>query len=200
MDQKIVLAAVGAASFIGGGLVGYFAAKQTLEKSIDERVENEVAKTKYFYELRAGKYLGPLPDTSDWRKEAEIFEQKVMEAPKGEIVAYHKIVMNEDYGNVTPPDDEEEVSVIECIVDEDFAQNDSGFEQKWYSYWEDGVVTDEETNEVVDPEFTIGLGEPPFGEKTMDPDLAHVRNNELQIEFEITRQQGKYGDIHGDEG
>lgn len=59
---------------------------------------------------------------------------------------------------------------------------------QWTYYAADNILVDERDEVVVRPELVVGEKNlKRFGHGTSDPNLLHVRNDRLEIEFEITR-------------
>jgi hypothetical protein len=63
----------------------------------------------------------------------------------------------------------------------------------WTFYAGDGVLVDEHDNKVEDPEATVGRASlHRFGEGADDPNVVFVRNDRLEMEFEICRLPTRY--------
>lgn len=71
---------------------------------------------------------------------------------------------------------------------------ETGYDTFQYTYWKDGIVTDE-NNEVVDdyPQIIGNFNESMFGE--YDPDAAYIRNMEAEADIEVVREERYYGEL-----
>lgn len=80
------------------------------------------------------------------------------------------------------------------IHHDEFFENEREWEQASLTYYEgDDVLADEKDQPVPDPESTVGndaLGRFGFGSK--DRNVVYVRNESIEVDFEIMRSTGKY--------
>lgn len=116
----------------------------------------------------------PNPDLNAYmeehfRQKEEIRDQKILE----EFDRHHQSMIQQihptEYGNIEE------------------------YEQYSLTYFEDGVLIDEDDNEILDAPYLIGYDfEKGFGKYGEDPDLLTVRNDNLQTYFEITREHCEY--------
>ena len=65
---------------------------------------------------------------------------------------------------------------------------------KCLTYYSDFVLANDEDNIVVDPEYFIGDALEHFGE--YEDDCVHVRNESLEVDFEILRSEKSFAEIH----
>lgn len=83
------------------------------------------------------------------------------------------------------------------ISEEEFFENADEKEQVSFTYFEgDGVLVDEQDKPVGDDDHVNSLVGADnllrFGQGTKDKNMVHVRNDKLDMEFEIARSKGKY--------
>lgn len=79
------------------------------------------------------------------------------------------------------------------IHQEEFINQDSGFEQSTLTYFaKDGVVVDELNEPLQD--WVSTLGQLRFGHGTTDANAVYIRNEKLQHEFEVLLSTGAYLD------
>jgi hypothetical protein len=202
--------AIAASSMCIGLGVGYIVAERRLSAQFEERLERETAEMKSFYTAVKKKHATPEEAVKELIPEAE---QKPRDNEK---VAYHKVLKKEEYA---PPATEEAVTVITdadvfeftaveqnifdskppmgdqpyVISQEEFMQNDPDHNQGTLTYYTDDVLTDEREEIIDDVKRTVGedcFGK--FGQGSSDPNVVHVRNYRLGMDFEIVRSERTY--------
>lgn len=79
---------------------------------------------------------------------------------------------------------------------DEFNENENEHEQFSYTYYEvDDVLADGHEKTIMDMDETIGLGNlGHWGHGSGDPNIVYIRNEELQIDYEIIRDRGSYED------
>lgn len=80
------------------------------------------------------------------------------------------------------------------ITDEEFLQNDPEHEQLSLVYYEgDKTLADDKDGEVPEPDVTVGETHLAlFGHGSNDANIVYVRNEKLNMDFEIARSPGHY--------
>jgi hypothetical protein len=75
------------------------------------------------------------------------------------------------------------------IHQEEFMNDDTGYEQVVYTYYErdDVLVGDDEEHPLPHADIIVGQNNLQFGHGTDDPDVVYVRNNDRKLEMEIVR-------------
>jgi hypothetical protein len=92
------------------------------------------------------------------------------------------------------------------IHQDEFHSNETGFQQVTYSYYAgDGVMTDEQDNVIGNVQNLIGEDNLRWGHGSDDMNVVHIRNSELELEFEVCRTPKSYeqevlGLEHSDHG
>jgi len=92
------------------------------------------------------------------------------------------------------------IGVPFIIHADEFEENQEGHTQARYTYYEsDDVLADEDDLAVVDWEDVCGLYcVTRFGHGSNDPNIVFVRNNERDLDMEITLSRGSYAqEVHG---
>jgi hypothetical protein len=121
-------------------------------------------------------------------------EQQVYESAS-EIV---KSIFRKTEEPESPPDYSDEIArrnyeVPYIISIEEFMTNETGYAQETVTYFlGDQVLCDSQDRAVEDINRTIGLHNLVFGHRSNDPNVVYVRNEKLNLEFEILRSEGKY--------
>jgi hypothetical protein len=201
--------------------VGYLVARNQLEKRYARLLDEEVRRTKEFFEGTQGEeYAGP--EEPEFMEQAIQTAEALTEYSGGETVVNPAVLAQEVTKTVTAynkpgaPSIEDKASDIESNVaatptDPDarapymipfaeFDANETQADQITVSFFAgDGIVIDEDDN-VVTPdrvEQIIGTDNlNRFGTLTTDPDMEpnviYVRCERFNMDFEVTRSPGKH--------
>lgn len=209
--DKLLVAGALIACFIGGGAVGAKLMEKKLIAEFDERLEKEMEDVRNFYGVVHKKQY---PTPADAVNDLIIPEAaEALAAYKGRDaggkIAYHKIVKtvetkSEETENEEVASPEIEVNVFDqhrkdrgeiyIITEEEYLQNDSNYVQSTVTFYKkDLVLTDEREEPIENYKSIIGeeAGES-FGTNEDDPNVVHVRNKKLQIDFEVCLSEGSY--------
>lgn len=168
--------------FIFGGLVGagitYFVMKDKVQQELDEI---------------QGYYEHP-PKEEEKKEEAEV-AFKVVPSDK-DVFEYAKRLASERYEYKEDEEGGTNSEVPHVIKMAEFGDTD-GYGLMSYTYYADGVVTDENDIPLDDAQKILGTDyEARF--KVADQDVVYVRNDILQNDYEIVRSVDPYYD--GDDG
>lgn len=208
-SSKIFAGACLLAGLASGFLVGAKWMERKLSDEIDSRVERETAETRAFYEsVHKNKY----PTPGDAVK--ELVGPVAMEALKsykgeGTTVMYNKITK--------PVEDEKEpvetAPIVRNVFDpspsprnpntpyiittEEFRQNDPEYVQSTLTYYEpDMVLADDHEDIIENKEDTVGLKAlSSFGLDPDEPDAVYVRNEKIQMDFEVVRSEESFAKV-----
>lgn len=213
-----LLIATAAGSAVVGFGIGYKVAQKRLEMEFERRLERETAGMKEFYQVVKKPFSTPQEAAAELIKEDPQPKQSTAEKAN-EKVAYHKIA--KQYSPEKDPEGQvgidadvfgesdrpmliaevenhnvfSEIPVL--ISQEEFMANESNYIQGQLSYYKvDKVLTDEREDVIEDQDATIGasnlemFGNPNNG--SSDPNVIHVRNPRLQMEFEVCLSENSY--------
>ena len=189
----ILLAALtGATAGVAGG---YFFAKKRLEARYEALVEQEIEETREYLAKRhkidefetPAKALAALGKAVDQTKidprpsvEALIRGMGYRSAEKAleEVVA-------------RGPD------APYVLREDEYMENDSGYDQKTLTYYAGDDTLAEEDDEIIDDvERVVGKANlDKFGELSGDSRVCYVRNEKLQVEYEIILHDGTYAEV-----
>jgi hypothetical protein len=220
MNQSLKVASIGLFGVGVGFAIGYKVTEKRLAARFDERLDAETADMKEFYTNVKQKYDTPeeaaaalIPQPTEEPEDPRVKTQKVQ---------YNKIVKAEQYDG-DPLDEFQEGTNEGCEIDEvvhknifdaqppgiprlitqeDFMTNETGYEQATLTFYAKGAVLTDQRDEVIDnAEDVVGqLFESNFGEGSSDPSTVHVRNDKIQMEFEVVRSGRSYEeDVLGQE-
>lgn len=212
---KPLLIAIAAGSLGVGFGIGYKVAEKRLVTQFEERLEKETAGMREFYQTIKKPYATPQEAAAALITEEEDSQPEDSTAEKANnLVAYHKIVKQE-YKEERATEQELPVdpevspeSVVQNLFDdtapaiitqEEFMENESGFIQGVLTYYKvDGVLVDEREDLIEDQDDVIGkkhlqmFGKPNNG--SSDPNVIHVRNPRLAMEFEVCLESNSYSE------
>jgi len=206
---KPLLIATAAGSLVVGFAIGYKVAEKRLSDQFENRLQKETSSMREFYQVAKKPFATPQEAAAELiQDDEETTAEKV-----NHKVAYHKIVKT----NYTPEADPEEAMAIDnegrreppedelrhhnlfreephIISQEEFMQNDSEYIQSTLTYYElDEVLTDDRENVIEELDETVGKQNMMmFGTKSSDPNIVHIRNGRLQMEFEVCRSGTSY--------
>lgn len=209
----LIVTAVLSGGAAGFGL-GYVVAYKRLEMDFERRLEKETAGMREFYQVVKKPFATPQEAAAALIVEGEAIEPEEESTAEtaNNKVAYHKIVKKEYQSDgateevlVDIPENPDvelkhhnvfsETPVI--ISQEEFMENDSGYIQGQLTYYKlDKILTDERESTIDDKAATVGLNNlEMFGDSkslSSDPNVIHVRNPRLQMEFEICLSENSY--------
>lgn len=223
MNIKIIVAGASALSLAAGAAAGYFVANKRLKTKYEQLASEEIAAGKEFWKThyKGGEFATP-SDTLQRRKPGGTLsetDRQVAEAgrndPQVDTQILEKIVTN--YGGkslkqttVNVFEANRELSDAEFAAEvaardagrpyilsyDEFMEADPNFAQLSYTYYEgDGVLADEQENEIDDVEAVVGVANlDRFGYMSKDPKVLYVRNERFGVEFEINLSGGKYSE------
>lgn len=174
--------------FTAGALVGV-AASCNYFKTKYERIAQE--------EIDSVKRAFSTPNQSEPTK-GDTEDRCANEPTPEEVTLYGEIINAQGYANTSTPvepigKEVKGVSRPYVISPADFDTLDD-YEVYSLTYYEDGVLVDEQNNPIEDVESMVGRDSLyHFGE--YEDDSVHVRNDALQCDFEILRDLRKYSDV-----
>lgn len=204
--------------FIIGAGIGFIVGRKFTEKELshqyDKMLEQETAGMKEFYSIKTeNKQVFETPEEA---VAALIPDKEMAEDPrvKSQKVQYNKIVKEnyepsegdlvEDGGNESCEIDAtvhqnvfqeaRDPKVPYIITQDEFMANETGYEQATLTYYATGgVVTDDRDDKFEDSDTILGDGfAANFGKDSSDENVVHVRNESLQMEFELVRSDLSY--------
>lgn len=217
---KPLLIATAAGSLAMGFFVGYKVAEKRLSAQFEERLDKETANMRVFYRTVEKPFKTPQEAAAALITEEESESKDSTAETANNKVAYHKIAKQyipEEDPEQSPVSIEGDVfsegsggPVAEelrhhnvfkeeptIITQEEFMQNDSDYVQGQLTFYKaDSVLTDEREDRIDDQDNVVGLenlkmfGNPRSG--SSDPNVIHIRNGRLQMEFEVCLSENAY--------
>lgn len=163
---------------IVGGFVGWFMTRTYYKKEIQEIREAHAE--------------------MDKKKCEEVVQNKEKEEPeeayevnKEDLHEYAEMLRKQGYsgqsnGHKAPY----------TIAPDEFGEDDTNYEQLSFTYYADGVLTDDNDDPVTNVAEIIGDALNHIGE--WEPDAVYVRNETLGLEYEILRDERTYAEVEQD--
>lgn len=200
MDNSIKLAGIAVVGAGIGFVVGFKLAEKQLTARFEERLENETKDMREFYETVRKPYATP----QDAVKELIVPEVAKDPRVKNGQTQYHKVVQrHEEEREVEPVKPMPEQPVVQnvfqseepfVITQDSFMQNDPEHEQATLTYYEKSDTLCGEADEPIENALIVAgtAYKSRFGEDSSDPNVVHVRNPGLNMDFEIVRSMGSY--------
>ena len=181
--NKVFIFLLGAAS---GSLVTWAIVKEVYERIADEEIENVV------------DYYRSKEEIEELEEENEDLSEEDYEA-KLEDLGYQgesKDLGEEDDECIVVTEQAIEFIKPYTIAPEEFGEV-YDYDTKSWTFYADGVLTDELGNIIFEPEEFIGDGLEHFGE--YEDDSVYVRNDNLECDYEILKHEKTFTEINGED-
>lgn len=194
-------------AFILGAATGSLLTWKLLEKKYRDLAEEEIESVREYYK-------GELVDTTEVNetevKEVYLKKEDIKDTPK-----YNKMLDDMGYTqeemddllddpevNIEETEDNYEVSIMPgveriepyIISPEEFGELD-GYDHRNWTYYSDFVVTNDAGDIITDPESFIGDALEHFGE--FEDDAVHVRNENVECDYEIIKVEESFTELNG---
>ena len=188
MSTNMFIFAAGAAI---GSAVAWLYAKKYYERIANEEIES----MKEWVNRRIAEHEETTSDTN-------VTDEKPIPSMKPDLMVYAKKVTDLgyiDYSNTNSEPEEAKEEVEEDVDDyiyvikpEEFGECD--YDEVSLTYYADGILTDEQGEPIEDLAGTVGEDYMThFGE--FEDDSVFIRNERLQVDFEILADQRNYSDL-----
>lgn len=217
MNNKLVAIGGTLLGLAAGSVAGYFFAKKRLEEEYAEFAHKEIQEAKVYLSML---YKGDSPGDVLQRRVAKRpdgVDDSVHEGPSPQVL--ERVLDGLRYGKPgvvvkEPPkkndrnvfEEEEEVeetedgNPIRILSITEFMAGEKSYNQVTLTYFaEDDVLVDENEMPIEDVDATVGNANMDrFGYKSRDPKVVYIRNDRLQIDYEVVRHEGSYAEqVHG---
>jgi len=211
MKLSIVVGTTAIVSLAVGSAVGYFIALKILDKKYQDQLQQEVESTKKFYAKLYKKDEFQTPESTikeiapgAAEAAAALLNYKGISDAAFEVVDEKREFAQQVLHNIFAEKTTEEISDKEkrnrteeapyILSKDEFMESDSDYTQSTVTYFGgDKVLVDSREDIIEDVDMTVGEGNlERFGHGSGDPNVLYVRNDRLEIEFEILLSQGKY--------
>ena len=174
-------------AFVLGAAAGSVATWYYVKTKYEQIAQEEIESVKDWYEQR---YEYEEEDTEYYEEPSEPDAATEM---KNE---YANILTNAGYTDQEGVEDMNDGPYV--IAPEEFGEYEE-YETETLTYYTDGVLADEWDNVIENPAELVGDGfENHFDEYEDDPDTVYVRNDELNMYYEIQRDLRSFSDVFGE--
>lgn len=184
-------------TFILGAAGGSYVTYRLLKNKYEEIAQEEIDSVKELYRNSHGDCNTEESINVEEQKEVS---KKNMDKP--DIMEYSKKINDCNYSNYSKTEtvknqentpDPKDIGDPYVISPEEYGEDDT-YDQINLTYYSDGVVADENDEEVDNVDGTIGLDSlETFGE--YEDDAVHVKNDRLRCYYEILRDERNYEDV-----
>lgn len=199
MKNKIFMFALGAT-------VGSLVTWKLVEKKYKDIADEEIASMEEYYNEKLNS-LNELAE--DPVEESDDINKAILEGVKegmtysDEELEYDEHIKELNYNSIQEDIDgifETEADIKEytkpyVISPEEFGEY--GNETKLLTYYADFVLVDEEGDIIVDPESVVGDALEHFGE--YEDDAVHVRDENIECDYEILKHEKTFGEVYKEE-
>lgn len=189
---------------LAAGTTGWLLAEKRLKTKYEQISADEIAEAKVFYSrLRkpatvqeaAEARLPSLEEATSALLAYQGTPEEVVEEPE-EIVKVVNVfeAAAEGTRNLTDEDIESRDAGKGYVIDhDDFMQNDDDHNQVTLTYYEgDNTLADENEEAIPIPENIVGDALQKFGVGSRDARTVYVRNDRLNLDFEVVKSDGKF--------
>lgn len=194
-----------ALAFLVGAAVGGAAAFTVLQKHYEDAVEQDISSTKDAFRKREQKLMDELAELKEYKRLHEDSDEPAeTETPqtivasgkhqdKGDISDYAKMVNRVQYSRTSvPKPPEHDIEAPYVISPEEFGEMD-GYTQISLTYFDDGILSDENGVIIDEPEEIVGDALNHFGE--YEEDSVFVRSDPKRCDYEILRDLRSYAEF-----
>lgn len=206
-NNPYILGAVAVVSLAAGAFAGYQFAKKRTAAHYEDILSSEIAAAREFY-AHVNKVDEPTPEDAVRNRisqdEVEAVDairtyqgaEVVVRDVEADVVTEKNVFLKKDDFDYEKALEERLENAGErpyVISHVEFMENDLGHEQEVVTYFEGDDILCDEKDESLEPRYTVGddfAGQ--FGYGSIDNNVVYMRNENLGIDYEITRSRGKY--------
>lgn len=194
-----------ALAFFAGAAVGGFAAYTVLKKRYDDAVEEDIFSIKEAFHKREKKLMDEIAELKEHQQADEGSDEPSEKSTpqtvvasnghqeKGDINDYARMVNRVAYAKTSVPQPvEHEIEPPYVISPEEFGELD-GYTQISLTYFDDGILSDENGVIIDEPEEIVGDALNHFGE--YEEDSVFVRSDPKKCDYEILRDLRSYAEF-----
>lgn len=165
-----------------GGFVGWFITRTYYKKEISEIREAHAQIDKEKVSQNDEKCV----DTTN-----EVGEGYTVS--KEDLHEYAELLRSQGYTDGAREERKEIAKAPYTIAPDEFGEDPDNYECLSFTYYADGILTDDTDEPVVNVNDVVGDALNHIGE--YEPDAVYVRNERLGLEYEILRDERKYSEV-----
>lgn len=187
--------------FFAGAAIGGFTVFAVLKKQYDDAVEEDIFSIKEAFHKREKKLMDEIAELKEHQQVDEGSDQPAPQTvvasnghqEKGDINDYARMVNRIAYAKTSVPQPvEHEMEPPYVISPEEFGEMD-GYTQISLTYFDDGILSDENGVIIDEPEEIVGDALNHFGE--YEEDSVFVRSDPKKCDYEILRDLRSYAEF-----
>lgn len=207
MKFAVILTTGIAGGLAVGSALGYLIAQKRLSHQFDEILSKEIEEAKNYYKTlyKAEEFQTPestakalgvdVEESNRLRLAVQAMRNYNGLEPVGNgkrANIFETVVTSEELGEEEIRNRTEEAAYV--ISKDEYFQGEKNYVQVSMSYFQsDEVLVDEREQPVDDVDDTVGLNNlQRFGQGSKDPNVVYVRNDALELDFEILKSEGSY--------
>lgn len=212
--REVGFFAIGAGIGVAVGFaVGYKVAEKRLQTKFQKITEQEVSEMREHYQKKmvAAQDKPSVEEIIEEKARYSDVELQAIDEANAKFPAEEESVRVNVFETVTETEVEWDYAVehkrrkllddgVPYIIHfDEFNENEPAHEQYSYTYYEiDDILADSHDTTIEDMDATIGLGNlGHWGHGSHDPNIVHIRNDELKIDYEVVRDRGSYAEETG---
>lgn len=197
-NEKTVVVGASVASFLLGGAISYYATRKVMTTQFEKLINKELQEVKEYYARRAAREGEMLQEEN----QQIIEELEYSNAPKVEEITITETYLTEPPHRVA---DDVEFDYAEELLNrtkerpyvihvDEFMANEENYDQVSITYYEgDDILTDEKDVPIPKRDEIVGDDNLyKFGHGSKDNRVVYIRNEILELEFEIIHRDGKF--------
>lgn len=215
MDKKVVIAAAALAGAAVGAVSTYFLTRKSIEKKYADSFDAEVEKARTYYKKlykqdefatpeKAAENLHTSAKAVDMALPADTLQEIVSKLEYGSaaVTTVRKPTKSEATRRGSKVTNTYEAEYVPrenpyIVTDEEFMNDDTTRAKISLEYFAvDDVLLDEDEQIIDNVEELVGadnLGR--FGFRSNDVNVVYIRNDRLEMDFEVTRREGSYKEM-----
>lgn len=178
--------------FLTGAAIGSVATWQIMKKKYESKIQDEIDSVRVLLSQQAESDR----EKAELAREKPSIEDYVSEIQKNGYHDYSKKVEPEE--KVVEEKCQESNNDVPCIISPDEFGDNADYRRIELSYFNDGVLADDDGEVITDVSAVIGEGNLSQIGK-YEEDALHIRNDRLKAYFEILVDQRNYEDVFNHE-
>lgn len=127
-------------------------------------------------------------EVDDAKRRAGVFDEDEDDYDDEEVVLVKNVFAEE-----TSVDNDRNTRKPYVLSQMEFEEGEFDYSQNTLTYYEvDQVLTDDRDQPIHHMQKIVGTEHLNFGERSNDPNVVYIRNNELEVDFEVCRSPGSF--------
>lgn len=129
------------------------------------------------------------------KEEVEDVKERLGIFEEDEDESEEEVITMNVFSENSPESDERNPNKPFILTQREFEEGEHDYTQNTLTYYEgDDVLTDERDQPIHNKRPVVGDDNLQFGEKSNDPNVVYIRNNHLEVDFEVCRSDGSFAE------